>query len=47
MSGHAEVEFRLPPLTPGRPLTPNELYAALLEVAGYVPVPPSMLTGAA
>lgn len=27
------------PLTPGRPLTPNEQYAALLEVAGYVPVP--------
>lgn len=46
MSGHAEVEFRLP-LTPGRPLTPNERYAALLEVAGYVPVPPSMLTGGA
>lgn len=27
------------PLTPGRALTPNEAYAALLEVAGYVPVP--------
>lgn len=46
MSGHAEVEFRLP-LIPGPPLTPNEQYAGLLEVAGYVPVPPSMLTGAA
>jgi len=27
------------PATPGRPLTPNEAYAALVEVAGYVPVP--------
>lgn len=27
------------PLTPGRPLTPNERYAALIAVAGYVPVP--------
>jgi transposase InsO family protein len=27
------------PLTPARALTPNEMYAALLEVAGYVPVP--------
>ena len=27
------------PLTPGPALTPNEQYAALLEVAGYVPVP--------
>jgi putative transposase len=26
------------PLTPGAALTPNEQYAALLEVAGYVPV---------
>jgi len=27
------------PVTPGKPLTPNEKYAALVEVAGYVPVP--------
>ena len=27
------------PLTPGAALTPNEQYAALLEVAGYVPAP--------
>lgn len=27
------------PLTPGAALTPNEQYAALLEVTGYVPVP--------
>jgi hypothetical protein len=27
------------PLTPGKALTPNERYAALLAVAGYVPVP--------
>ncbi|MER7279450.1 Mu transposase C-terminal domain-containing protein [Dactylosporangium sp. NPDC000244] len=27
------------PLTPGKALTPNEQYAALVEVAGYVPVP--------
>jgi hypothetical protein len=27
------------PLTPGRALTPNEKYAALIESAGYVPVP--------
>jgi putative transposase len=27
------------PLTPGKPLTPNEMYAALVETAGYVPVP--------
>lgn len=27
------------PLTPGRVLSPNEKYAALLSVAGYVPVP--------
>ncbi len=27
------------PLTPGAALTPNEQYAALVEVAGYVPVP--------
>ena len=27
------------PLAPGRALTPNEKYAALIEVAGYVPVP--------
>ena len=27
------------PITPGKPLTPNEKYAALVEVAGYVPVP--------
>ena len=27
------------PLVPGRALTPNEKYAALVEVAGYVPVP--------
>ena len=27
------------PLSPGRVLTPNEKYAALLQVAGYVPVP--------
>lgn len=27
------------PVTPGRALTPNEKYAALVEVAGYVPVP--------
>lgn len=26
------------PLTPGKTLTPNEKYAALVEVAGYVPV---------
>ena len=26
------------PLTPGRALTPNEKYAALVETAGYVPV---------
>jgi putative transposase len=26
------------PLTPGRALTPNEQYAALVEIAGYVPV---------
>jgi transposase InsO family protein len=27
------------PLVPGQALTPNEKYAALVEVAGYVPVP--------
>jgi transposase InsO family protein len=27
------------PVTPGKSLTPNEKYAALVEVAGYVPVP--------
>ena len=27
------------PLAPGRALTPNERYAALIDVAGYVPVP--------
>jgi transposase InsO family protein len=27
------------PLMPGRALTPNEMYAALVETAGYVPVP--------
>lgn len=27
------------PLAPGRALTPNQKYAALVEVAGYVPVP--------
>lgn len=27
------------PVTPGKALTPNEKYAALIEVAGYVPVP--------
>jgi hypothetical protein len=27
------------PVTPGRALTPNEMYAALVETAGYVPVP--------
>lgn len=27
------------PLTPGKALTPNEQYAALVETAGYVPVP--------
>jgi len=27
------------PLAPGRALTPNEKYAALVEAAGYVPVP--------
>jgi len=27
------------PLTPGQAMTPNEKYAALVEVAGYVPVP--------
>jgi hypothetical protein len=27
------------PLAPGRALTPNERYATLIEVAGYVPVP--------
>jgi transposase InsO family protein len=27
------------PVTPGKALTPNEQYAALIEVAGYVPVP--------
>jgi hypothetical protein len=27
------------PLMPGKPLTPNEMYAALVETAGYVPVP--------
>ncbi len=27
------------PLTPGQALTPNEQYAALIEIAGYVPVP--------
>lgn len=27
------------PVMPGKPLTPNEMYAALVEVAGYFPVP--------
>ncbi|MFI6366887.1 Mu transposase C-terminal domain-containing protein [Nocardia sp. NPDC050630] len=27
------------PLFPGKALTPNEMYAALVETAGYVPVP--------
>lgn len=27
------------PLTPGQTMTPNEKYATLIEVAGYVPVP--------
>ncbi|KAF0964678.1 hypothetical protein MLGJGCBP_02167 [Rhodococcus sp. T7] len=27
------------PLMPGKALTPNEMYAALVETAGYVPVP--------
>src|SRR5258706_10064328 len=27
------------PLVPGKALTPNETYAALIETAGYVPVP--------
>jgi putative transposase len=27
------------PLMPGKPLAPNEMYAALVETAGYVPVP--------
>lgn len=27
------------PVTPGKALTPNEKYAALVEIAGYVPVP--------
>ena len=27
------------PLSPGKALTPNERYAALVAVAGYVPVP--------
>jgi len=27
------------PLTPGKALTPNEQYACLVEIAGYVPVP--------
>jgi putative transposase len=27
------------PLAPGAPLTPNEQYAALVEAAGYIPVP--------
>jgi putative transposase len=27
------------PLAPGRALTPNERYAALIDLAGYVPVP--------
>jgi len=27
------------PVTPGKALTPNEKFAALVEVAGYVPVP--------
>ena len=27
------------PLTPGKALTPNEMYAALVETAGYVPTP--------
>src|SRR5262249_61565736 len=27
------------PLSPGKALTPNERYAALVVVAGYVPVP--------
>jgi putative transposase len=27
------------PVTPGRALTPNEMYAAVVETAGYVPVP--------
>jgi hypothetical protein len=29
------------PLMPGKPLSPNEMYATLVETAGYVPVPPS------
>jgi putative transposase len=28
------------PLTPGKALTPNEQYAALIEVVGYVPAVP-------
>jgi putative transposase len=27
------------PVTPGRALTPNEMYAAMVELTGYVPVP--------
>ena len=27
------------PLAPGRALTPKERYAALIDLAGYVPVP--------
>jgi putative transposase len=27
------------PLMPGKPLSPNEMYAALVETAGYIPVP--------
>jgi putative transposase len=27
------------PLAPGRAMTPNEQYAALIEIAGYVPIP--------
>jgi putative transposase len=27
------------PVTPGKALTPNEQYAAMVEVAGYIPVP--------
>jgi hypothetical protein len=27
------------PLIPGKALSPNEMYAALVETAGYVPVP--------
>lgn len=43
-TGHA-VPFPGPheglrdPFTPSRVLTPNEKYAALLSVSGYVPVP--------